>query len=219
MRWVARRCGWAVLVLGRGVGLGRHGEEGLVDHHVSLGWVSSRKLLQPLHAHLGHEGEDDEEDGDVEDKVGDGDPVLERGPVMGDHNPHVLQAGENCDNHPSHKETLVPRIAPNNEKKSAENPKEGVENRVLDQGADANIFAFTFIPIWIKVLGVLDNIEDGGNDGDEELYDADDDDTGLEGDTEAGGKARPSSHCKLWKEKLLDESSEDLNCQTVCLSL
>ena len=201
------------------MGLGRHGEEGLVDHHVSLGWVSSRKLLQPLHAHLGHEGEDDEEDGDVEDKVGDGDPVLERGPVMGDHNPHVLQAGENRDNHPSHKEALVPSISPNNKEESAEDPKEGVENGVLDERADADVFAFTFIPIWIEVLGVLDNIEDGGDDGDEELNDADDDDTGLEWDAKARSKARPSSHRKLWKEKLLDESSEDLSHQTVCLSL
>jgi len=145
VRWVARRCGWAVLVLGRGVGLGRHGEEGLVDHHVSLGWVSSRKLLQPLHAHLGHEGEDDEEDGDVEDKVGDGDPVLQRGPVMGDHNPYVLQAGENRDNHPSHKEALVPSISPNNEEEGAENPKEGVENAVLDDRTDADVLALAVL--------------------------------------------------------------------------
>ena len=51
--------------------LGRHGEESLVDHHVCLGWVSSWQLLQSLHAHLCHEREDDEEDGDVEDKIGD----------------------------------------------------------------------------------------------------------------------------------------------------
>lgn len=113
---------------------------------------------------------------------------------MGDHNPHILEAGENRDNHPSHKKALVPSIAPNDEEESAEDPKEGVENRVLDERADADVFAFTFIPIWIKVLGILDNIEDGGDDGDEELYDADDDDTGLKGDAKARGKARPSSH-------------------------
>jgi len=67
--WVARRCGWTIL--GRRMRLGRHGEESLVDHHVCLGWVSSWQLLQSLHAHLCHEREDDEEDGDVEDKIGD----------------------------------------------------------------------------------------------------------------------------------------------------
>ena len=104
---------------------------------------------------------------------------------MGDHNPHVLQAGENCDNHPSHKETLVPRIAPNNEKKSAEDPKEGVKDGVLDERADADVFAFTLIPIWIEILGILDNVEDSCDDGDEELDDAHNDDTGLEGETTA----------------------------------
>jgi len=113
---------------------------------------------------------------------------------MGDHNPHVLQAGEHRDNHPSNEEALVPSVAPNDEKKGAKDPKEGVKDRVLDEGADADVFAFTFIPIWIKVLGVLDNVEDGGDNGDEELDDADDDDTGLERDAKAGGKARSSPH-------------------------
>ena len=125
---------------------------------------------------------------------------------MGDHNPHILQAGEHRDNHPSNEEALVPSVAPNDEKEGAKDPKEGVKDGVLDEGADADVFAFTFIPIWIKVLGVLDNIEDSCDDGDEEFYDADDDDTGLKGDAKARGKARPSSHRQLWKEILLDES-------------
>ena len=73
MGWVARRSGWTIL--GR-MGLRGHGQEGLVDHHMSLGWVSSWQLLKSLHAHLCHEGEDDEEDRGVEDKVSDRDPVL-----------------------------------------------------------------------------------------------------------------------------------------------
>ena len=165
--------------------LGRHGEESLVDHHVCLSWVSSWQLLQSLHAHLCHEGEDDEEDGDVEDKVGDRDPVLQRGPVMGDHNPHVLEAGKHRDKHPSNKKALVSSVASNDEKEGAEDPKEGVKDGVLDKGADADVFAFAFIPIRIEILGILDNVENGGDDGDEELNDADDDDTGLEGDAEA----------------------------------
>ena len=181
-------------MLGRSMRLGRHGEESLVDHHVCLGWVSSWQLLQSLHAHLCHEGEDDEEDRDVEDEVSDRDPVLQRGPVMGDHNPHVFEAGKHCDKHPSNKQALVSSVAPNNKKEGTEDPKEGVKDGVLDEGADADVFAFTFIPIWIKVLGVLDNVEDGGDDGDEELDDADDDDTGLERDAKAGGKARSSPH-------------------------
>jgi len=176
------------------VRLGRHGEEGLVDHHMCLGWVSSWQLLKSLHAHLRHEGEDDEEDRNVEDEVGDGDPVLQRGPVMGHHNPHVFEAGEHCDNHPSDKEALVSSVAPNDEKEGAEDPEKGVKDGVLDEGADADVFAFTFVPIWIKVLGVLDNVENGGDDGDEELNDADDDDTGLEGNAEARGEAWSSPH-------------------------
>ena len=167
------------------MGLGRHGEEGLVDHHMSLGWVSSWQLLKSLHAHLCHEGEDDEEDRGVEDKVSDRDPVLQRGPVMGDHNPHVLQAGEHRDNHPGNKEALVSCVASNDEKKGTQDPKKGIKDGILDEGTDADVFAFTFIPIWIKVLGVLDNVEDGGDDGDEELDDTDDDDTCLERDAKA----------------------------------
>lgn len=175
--------------------LRRQGEKGLVDHHVSLSWVgSSWKLLKTLHAHLGHEGEDDEEDGDVEDQVGDRDPVLQGGPVMGDHNPHVLQAGEHRDYHPGDEEALVSSISPNNKEESAEDPKEGVEHGVLDERPDADVLAFTFIPIRIKVLGVLDNVEDGGDDGDEELNDANYDDTCLERDPTARGKARSSPH-------------------------
>ena len=113
---------------------------------------------------------------------------------MGDHNPHVFEAGKHRDKHPSNKEALVSSVASNDEKESAEDPKEGVKDGVLDEGADADVFAFTFIPIRIKVLGILDNIEDSCDDGDEEFYDADDDDTGLKGDAKARGKARPSSH-------------------------
>ena len=183
VRWITRWGGWTIL--GRRVWLGRHGEEGLVDNHMCLGWVSSWQLLQALHAHLGHEGEDDEEDGDVEDKVGDGDPVLQRGPVVGDHNPHILQAGEHRDNHPGDEEAIVPSVASDNQKQSTEDPKEGVKDGVLDERADADVFAFALIPIWIEILGVLDNVEDSCDDGDEELDDAHDDDTGLEGETTA----------------------------------
>jgi len=121
---------------------------------------------------------------------------------MGDHNPHVFEAGKHRDKHPSNKEALVSSVASNDEKESAEDPKEGVKDGVLDEGADADVFAFTFIPIRIEILGILDHVENGGDDGNEELNDADDDDTGLEGDAEARGKTWSSPHLS---RKLLAE--------------
>ena len=41
---------------------------------------------------------------DVEEEVSDGDPILQRGPVVGDDNPDVLETGEEGDNDPGDEE-------------------------------------------------------------------------------------------------------------------
>ena len=67
----------------------------------------------------------------------------------------------------------------NNEEDSAKSAKEGVKDSVLDQWANADVLALTLLGIWVKELGVLDDVENGGDYRYEEFDHADDDDARL----------------------------------------
>ena len=59
-----------------------------------------------------HQGEHNDEDGDVEQQVADGDPVLEAGPVIPEDDPEILDTAANGDHHPGDQEAVVPHLGP-----------------------------------------------------------------------------------------------------------
>ena len=81
---------------------------------------------------LGQEGDDDEEDEGVEEEVGDGDPVLQRAPVVGDEHPDVLGAGEQGGDQPGEDEAGAAGVAAEDQKQRAHHAEQGVKHRVLD---------------------------------------------------------------------------------------
>ena len=113
---------------------------------------------------------------------------------MCDHDPNILQAGEHGDNHPGDKQALIPSIGSNNKEEGTKDSEKGVKHRVLDQWANADVLALTLLGIWVKELGVLDDVENGGDYRYEEFDHADDDDARLQRNTEARGEARSGPH-------------------------
>lgn len=160
------------------------GQEGLVDHHRSgwltwLWWVWFGEwygCVGPPGINLLEKRPNNCEHKQVEEKVGDGDPILQRGPVMRDHHPDVLEADDGGDDHPGYQHTMVPGMSPNYKQQSAYDSKKSIKNRILDQRSNTDILAFALLTIGINKLGILDNIEDCCNDGDDELDDTNDDD-------------------------------------------
>ena len=58
----------------------------------------------------------------------------------------------------------------------AENPEESVKDGVFDERSNTDVLALTLLSVGLVILGVFHNIEDGGDDGDDQLQDSDDDD-------------------------------------------
>ena len=83
---------------------------------------------------LGQEGDDDEEDEGVEEEVGDGDPVLQRAPVVGDEHPDVLGAGEQGGDQPGEDEAGAAGVAAEDQQQRAHHAEQGVKHGVLDEG-------------------------------------------------------------------------------------
>ena len=58
----------------------------------------------------------------------------------------------------------------------AENPEESIKDGVFDERSNTDVLALTILSVGLVILGVFHNIEDGGDDGDDQLQDSDDDD-------------------------------------------
>jgi len=83
------------------------------------------------------EGDDNPEADAVEEEVGDGDPVLGRGPVAPPDHPHVLDADAEHDDDPGPEQTAVSTPGPEYEEKSATNTDSSIHDGVLDNDAGA----------------------------------------------------------------------------------
>ena len=84
-----------------------------------------------------------------------------------------------CDDHPGHQETMVSQLGSEYQHEAADEAKEGIKDSVLDDGAHANILAAVLV-VPVDGVAVADDVEDGGNHGQEDLHNADDDDGPLE---------------------------------------
>lgn len=88
---------------------------------------------------------------------------------------------------------MVPQLGPEYQHKGTGEPEQGIEHGVLDYGPDTDVFALTLG--LVVTPGHLHNVEDGGNDCDAQLDEADDHDGRLEGQSTHGGEAGfPSTH-------------------------
>jgi len=127
-------------------------------------------LIADVRTNLFHEGNDDGKYDGVEEKVGDGDPVLQLGPVVGKHHPHVLRACYGCSYHPADHETLASFVGPCDEEEGAGYPKESIKDCVLDEGSDADILSLAFRAIGIESSSIFDHIQYGCQHCYQELY-------------------------------------------------
>jgi len=118
------------------------------------------------------EGDDHQGDGGVEDQVGDGHPVLQACPVADEEDVEVLDAAAESDENPEDEKAPVSHSRSDEQENGAEDAEEGVEDTVLDDGADADVFALAVL--LVHELWVLDHVGDGHDDGDDELDEADD---------------------------------------------
>ena len=98
------------------------------------------------------EGDDHQGDGGVEGEVGDGDPVLQARPVADEEDVEVLDAAAEGDQDPEDEEAAMPHSRPDEEEDGANDPKEGVEDTMLDDRSDADVFALAKFPILGHIL-------------------------------------------------------------------
>merc|ERR1719474_1521130 len=91
------------------------------------------------------EGDDHQGDRGVEQQVGDGHPVLQACPVADDEDIEVLDAAAESDENPEDEKAPVSHSRSNEQENGAEDAKEGVEDTVLDDGADADVFALAVL--------------------------------------------------------------------------
>ena len=93
-------------------------------------------------------------------------------PVMCHHHPDVLHAHEDRDDHPEDKQAAVPQVRSKYQHQSTADPKEGIKDSILDDGSNADILITLEFEIIIKCPNsseVSDDVEDGCNDGDNQL--------------------------------------------------
>merc|ERR1719150_1545840 len=91
------------------------------------------------------EGDDHQGDGGVEQQVGDGHPVLQARPVADDEDIEGLDAAAESDENPEDEKAPVSHSRSDKQENGAENAEEGVEDTVLDDGADADVFALAVL--------------------------------------------------------------------------
>ena len=91
------------------------------------------------------EGDDHQGDDGVEDQVGDGHPVLQACPVADEEDVEVLDAAAESDENPEDKKAPVSHSRSDEQENRTEDAEEGVEDTVLDDGADADVFALAVL--------------------------------------------------------------------------
>merc|ERR1711994_927774 len=99
-------------------------------------------------AALLREGDDHQGDRGVEQQVGDGHPVLQACPVADDEDVEVLDAAAKSDENPEDEKAPVSHSSSDEQEDGAENAEKGVEDTVLDDGADADVFALAVLLVY-----------------------------------------------------------------------
>merc|ERR1719150_2794972 len=94
------------------------------------------------------EGDDHQGNDGVEDQVGDGHPVLQACPVADDEDVEVLDAAAKSDENPEDEKAPVSHSSSDEQEDGAENAEKGVEDTVLDDGADADVFALAVLLVY-----------------------------------------------------------------------
>ena len=94
---------------------------------------------------------------------------LQGSPVLCDDNPDIFAGGHHRDNDPGENQTFTLRVSPGDENDRGQNTKEGVKHRVFDQGSNTDVLVLALLTISVMILGVLDNVEDGDDEGDGQL--------------------------------------------------
>jgi len=116
---------------------------------------------------------------------------------MCQHYPKVLSADEDCDDHPKDEEAVIPQMSTEYQQQGTTHTKEAIKDSIFDDWSNTDVF---IIALSSKVIvecsdgsGILDNVEDGGDYGDDQLYDANYQDRRLQGDPKDRVKTRFSS--------------------------
>jgi len=164
----------------------------LVDNNCGVGRNWSMNITcTAVKLHLLHKREDDEERGNVEEEIGDRDPILQISPVPDTDNPNVLSTGHDCDQHPGDQEAVVPQLGSEYQQESAAYSKQCIKHCVLDDGSDTDIFALALS--FVITSGHLDNIEDCGDHCYSQLCEANDHNRPLERQSKDRAEARLST--------------------------
>ena len=98
-------------------------------------------------------------------------------PVMCKHHPDVLQAHKHCHNHPEDEQATVPQVGSKYQNQAAANTKECIKDSILDDRSNAHILITFELIVSLKCsfsLKISDNVEDGCDDGDDELAESND---------------------------------------------
>ena len=97
---------------------------------------------------------------------------------MCNHNPEVLSADDDRDDHPRDQQAVVPQMSSKYQQQCTTDPEETIKDGIFDDGTDADIFIIT---LWAKIIikcpngcSILDNVKDGCNDSDNQLKDTND---------------------------------------------
>ena len=96
---------------------------------------------------------------------------------MGKYYPKVLCTDEDSDDHPQDEEAVVSQMSSEYQQQRTTNTEEAIKDSILNDGSNTDIFIITLSPKIIversNSSGILDNVEDGGDDGDDQFNDAD----------------------------------------------
>merc|ERR1719341_20759 len=91
------------------------------------------------------EGDDHQGDAGVEGEVGDGHPVLQTRPVADDEYVEIFDAAAEGDHDPEDEEAAMPHPSSDEKEDGAEDAKKGIEDAVLDNRTDADVFALAIL--------------------------------------------------------------------------
>eukprot|EP00092_Neocalanus_flemingeri_P041009 GFUD01044652.1.p2 GENE.GFUD01044652.1~~GFUD01044652.1.p2 ORF type:complete len:106 (-),score=36.43 GFUD01044652.1:154-471(-) len=104
---------------------------------------------------------------------------------MSDDHIDVLDADKEGDDHPTDQETSVHPYGTKYQDQGTENSKESIKDGILDERSNADIFPLTFLAVAVKkATRRLDDIENGGDDGDEQLDKSNNQKSPLQRDSE-----------------------------------
>ena len=96
---------------------------------------------------------------------------------MGKYYPKVLCTDEDSDDHPQDEEAVVSQMSSEYQQQRTTNTEEAIKDSIFNNGSNTDIFIITLSPKIIvecsNSSGILDNVEDGGDDGDDQFNDAD----------------------------------------------